>query len=136
MQDLDVVCVMDPERFLAHPEMLDMGYLESSSLDGSMICQRIKILRKGDVSRGYEDQGVIYWQHVLEQQKALEKLGAAVEVAFSQTVFTMERGGTQLYDFLLPYIPEGGASCRSCISAKRYYCAYWNTYQQDGRESL
>ncbi|WP_062270267.1 protein-tyrosine phosphatase family protein [Endozoicomonas arenosclerae] len=104
--DLQLTNITDPKCFLVNPAALKPDYLEGDGLDVSLVCQRISEMRKGSSSGVYENGGVIYWQHLKEQQKAIAELGQKLKDSPCDILFTMERGGTLLSAFLQPYIPE------------------------------
>ncbi|WP_161787394.1 protein-tyrosine phosphatase family protein [Endozoicomonas numazuensis] len=106
VSDLQLTNIVDPKCFLVNPSTTQSDYLEGDGLDVNLVCQRISEMRKGSLSGVYENGGVIYWKHVLEQQKAMAELGQKLKESPCDILFTMERGGTLLSDFMHPYIPD------------------------------
>ncbi|MET4693723.1 hypothetical protein [Endozoicomonas lisbonensis] len=101
---LKVIRIPDPEKYLKSPDMLHPDYIGTAA--PKELQKHIKHVRKGQ--RGKQDGGLIYWEYLKAQQTALKALGEEVAKHPSEIIFTMERGGTFLYDCLETYIPEKG----------------------------
>ncbi|UYM14086.1 hypothetical protein [Endozoicomonas euniceicola] len=134
LEGLTITRVGHPERFVAHPDMLGLEYLEEPGLDVKEVCKRIKQVRKGRINGQYEDEGLIYCKYVRDQQSALEQLGKAVEKNPVEVIFTMERGGTCLYDFLETYIPPVSRPAVVVSTAKEMELSSARHIEKMGRE--
>ena len=116
--DIDASQVTDIESFLPHVKMKSIDYINSQDIERRTIAKRIKQMRKGRDNTGHDNKGLIFWEHVKDQQLALMKMAEIFNEFCIEVLFNMERGGTLLYDFLQPYISEATKPNFSITTAK------------------